>query len=121
MLRRASALLAVVAVAAAPAVASTRLFCRYTGVEIAGCDELDIPAQALYRAAGCCERRTVHALDEMRPGADDRLQPAPLLAGVVALAIPQGRPTGRATRGCSETVAAAAGPPAFLSHRALLI
>src|SRR4051794_10216778 len=121
MLRRASALVALIAVAAAPAFASTRLFCRYTGAEMVDCDEAAAPAEAQVRGNRCCERRTFGALAQTRPAADDRLQAAPLLAPTLAPAIAQRNATGAPAIGCTEGKAAAAGPPAFLSHRALLL
>jgi len=119
VLRRSASFLALLAVTAAPAVTSTRLFCRYTGEEIIGCAETASPEQAVVRAE-CCQQRTFHALDGVRPVQEQRQEaPAPVavdlarapLADVFALAAP--RPLG--------ATAPSAGPPAFITHRALLI
>jgi len=119
VLWRSASVLALLAVIAAPAVTSTRLFCRYTGEEIIGCAETAPPEQPLVRAE-CCQHRTFHALDGVRPVHEQRQEtPAPVavdlarvpLADRFALAAP--RPRG--------TAAPSAGPPAFITHRALLI
>jgi len=118
MLRCATAAVALVGLITSPVVASTRLFCRYTGVEIVGCAEQQAVNHASVRGEGCCIRHTVRPLDAAQPAPVDRFpalvvavvpQPFQLLArpivGPVALVTPT----------------SAAGPPAFLSHRALLI
>jgi len=111
--------LALLALIATPAVTSTRLFCRYTGQEIVSCAESNAPEHAEIRVDECCQQRTFHAVNGVRLLDDRRLQaPAPVaidapvfMADVFAVATPAVR----------LTVAPSAGPPAFLSHRALLI
>jgi hypothetical protein len=120
VLRRSVSFLAFLALVAAPAVSSTRLFCRYTGEEIIDCTEAAAPEHGQIREDACCQQRTFHALQGVRLAADQRQQapsavalgaaPA-VLANAFVLAPPVAR---RAT-------APSAGPPAFLSHRALLI
>jgi len=120
MLRRSASFLALLAVIAAPAVTSTRLFCRFTGQEIVGCAEAAAPEHAQLREDACCQQRTFHALDGVRLMEEQRHQePAPiaidaaavLLAHVSALAAPAPH----------RAPAPSAGPRAFLTHRALLI
>ena len=120
MLRRCASLLALIAVIAAPAVTSTRFFCRYTGEEIAACAKPGTPTHAVVLADSCCDQRTFRALEGVRLVDEPRQQaPTPiavdtapaLVAYVVAPVAGQlGRPT-----------APSAGPPAFIAHRALLI
>src|SRR2546425_11048070 len=71
VLRRALASLALIAIVVSPAMNSTRLFCRFTGVEIVGCDESRVPAQTQLRNEDCCLKRTFHAIDPTRILADD--------------------------------------------------
>lgn|ERR671935_2678311 len=120
VLRRAASFVALLGIIAAPAVSSTRFFCRYTGEEITGCAEASTPKQALIRADGCCDQRTFRALEGVRLVQEQRQQaPTPvaieaapvLLAHVFALAAPEPH----------RPPASSAGPPAFIIHRALLI
>src|SRR6267143_5954692 len=119
VIRRSACFLALLALIATPAVTSTRLFCRYTGQEIIGCAESNAPEHGEIRLDQCCQQRTFHALDGVRLLEDQRQQvPAPvsidapvLVADVFAAATPAVR----------LTAAPSLGPPAFLSHRALLI
>ena len=119
VLRRSASALALLAVIVSPAVTSTRLFCRYTGQEIVSCAEAAAPEHAQVREGACCQKRTFHALDGVRLVKEERQQPtlvaidaAPvLLAHVFAPAAPELR----------RAIAPSAGPPAYLSHRALLI
>jgi len=111
--------LALLALIATPAVTSTRLFCRYTGQEIVGCAESSAREHGEIRLADCCQHRTFHAVDGVRLVDDQRVQAPPpvaidapiFLADVFAVGTPAVR----------LTIAPSAGPPAFLSHRALLI
>ena len=119
MLRRALAFLALLAVIGSPAATSTRLFCRYTGVEIVGCDESSVPAQTQLRDEDCCLKRTFHTLDPTRTLADDgpRLAAPPIVAIIAIIPVHLGVtvPSGRADRFGD------AGLPVFLTNRALLI
>jgi hypothetical protein len=120
VLRRALASLALIALTSSPAVTSTRLFCRYTGIEIVGCDESMVPAQAQLRDENCCLKRTFRAPDVTRISADDDLRlVAPPSVAIVAI-VPEvdvvaPMPSARAERFRD------AGPPVFLTNRALLI
>ena len=118
--RRSVAFFALVSLIAAPAVTSTRFFCRYTGEEITDCAEADTMPHAAVRADGCCDHRTFRALDGVRLAEEHRQQaPTPvavdtapaLLADVFAPAAAE--PPG--------TRARSVGPPVFITHRALLI
>jgi len=119
VLRRTASLVALLAVIAAPVTTSTRFFCQYTGEEIVGCAESGVPQQAQFRGEQCCHQRTFRALDGVRLVEDQRPQaPVPVAVGaatvprdLVAIAFPAVQP-----RAVVST-----GPPAFLSHRALLI
>src|SRR2546428_7306319 len=87
MLRRSASFLALLAVIAAPAVTSTRLFCRYTGQEIVGCAETAAPEHAQVPESACCQKRTFHALDGVRLAKEERQQ-APNLIPVAAGPVP---------------------------------
>jgi len=117
MLRRAAATLALAGLVTSPVVASTRLFCRYTGAEIVGCAEQYPSDHAVMRGEACCVRHTLQPLDTAQPSSADRFA-APV---VVVLPEPIRLPTRRLGCIAFATPTAAAGPPAFLSHRALLI
>jgi len=120
VLRRCTCFLLLLAVIAAPAVTSTRLFCRYSGQEIVGCAQATATEHAQVREDACCQQRTFHALDRVRLVEEQRQQaPVPvaiaaapvLLAHLFAIAGPEPQ----------RTIAPSARPPAFLTHRALLI
>jgi len=120
VLRHCASLLALLGLIAAPAVTSTRLFCRYTGEEIIGCANAGALEHAQIRVDECCQQRTFHALDGVRLVEDQRQQaPAPvaidarpvLVADVFAVP----------SSALHLMAAPSVGPPAFISHRALLI
>jgi hypothetical protein len=116
MLRRAIAALAITGLMTSPVVASTRLFCRFTGIEIVGCTEHRAADQAVVRGETCCVRLTVQPVDTAERVITDF--PAPALA-VLPETVQRPAPKGRLA--ASEAPSTAAGPPMFLSHRALLI
>jgi len=118
VLRRTAAAFALASLIATPVVASTRLFCRYTGVEIVGCAEQQSSDHRGIRGEGCCIRRTLHPLDAFRPSTDERFD-TPVLAVVVPSIHPVLQPMARCVVLTARTIGT--GPPAFLSHRALLI
>jgi len=100
-------------------VTSTRLFCRYTGEEVIGCAEANAPEHAEIRSDQCCQQRTFHALDGVRLVEGQREQlPAPVASDAPALVVDV---IAAATGAVRLMAAASVGPPAFLSHRALLI
>jgi hypothetical protein len=120
VLRRIASFIALLSLLAAPAVTSTRSFCRYTGHEITDCAEAETPRHAIVRSDLCCEQRTFRALEGARL-LDEQRQPVPTPVAIDTApslfayafappAIESSRPT-----------APSAGPPAFISHRALLI
>jgi hypothetical protein len=120
MLRGCTSFLALLAVIAAPVTTSTRFFCQYTGEEIVGCAESSVPQHAQFRSEQCCQQRTFRALDGVRlveeqpPQAPARVAigPSPVVRdATVTIAFPA----------TERRAVASAGPPAFLSHRALLI
>jgi hypothetical protein len=119
VIRRSASFLALLALIATPAVTSTRLFCRFTGQEIIGCAESNTPDHSEVRGEGCCQHRTFRALDGVRLLEEQRQQIPAAVAidapGWVADALAVPPPAVRLT------AAPSAGPPAFLSHRALLI
>ena len=118
--RRVASFLALLALLAAPAVTSTRLFCRFTGQEFVGCVEASPQHGAEVRPDDCCDQRTFRALDGMRL-AENQPQPAPATVLVTdavtplviaSAAMPSVRP---------ERSVQSVGPPVFLVQRALLI
>ena len=118
VLRHAASLVALLSVAAAPAVTSTRLFCPHTGEEVVGCVESVVQQHAEVRGERCCEQRTFRALDGARLLEEQRqLAPAPIAIAVQASleVLPA------ASQAAQERANPSVGPPAFLSHRALLI
>jgi len=119
MFRRSAAALVVASLAASPAVASTRLFCRFTGVEIVGCPEQQVVQQATVRENGCCEHRTLQPLDATRPEAATQFT-APTLA-VLPAVVPVLLTRLLSSRALPSLGTVPIGPPAFLTHRALLI
>jgi hypothetical protein len=120
VLRRSACFVAVLSVVATPAVTSTRFFCRYTGVEITGCAEAATHSHATFRADGCCDQRTFRALEGVKLVDEQQQQvptpisistaPALLAYALTPLVAEVRRPS-----------APSAGPPAFITHRALLI
>jgi hypothetical protein len=118
--RRSASLLVFLALIVAPAVTSTRLFCRYTGEEIIDCAQAAAPDQGQIREDGCCQQRTFHALQGVRPAGDQRLQgPAPVAMGAAPAVLANAFVLAPSV--ARRATAPSAGPPAFLSHRALLI
>jgi hypothetical protein len=118
VLRRLAATLSIVALLAVPVVAGTRLFCKYTGIEITGCAEQAVAVHATLRDEGCCDRRTFERIGSTVPSPATELPP-PVLAAIAEL--PRSVLLALRERPDPAQVPADAGPPAFLSHRALLI
>lgn len=112
-------MLALAGLIGSPAVAQTRLFCRYTGVEITDCAERSAPPDREIRDAGCCLRRVFLPLAESTAGSGARgvmLHPA-----VLAFAAPALAPVLLRVRAEADEGHGGAGPPLFVQHRALLI
>jgi hypothetical protein len=120
VLGRSASLVALVALIATPAVTSTRFFCRYTGEEITGCAEERTPRDAEVRANECCDQRTFRAIERVRPVEQQQQQaPTPLVIDVPPVLL--ARVLSVTAAAVRSTAGPSAGPPAFLSHRALLI
>ena len=119
MLRRVISAFALLALASAPIVGRTRLFCRYTGVEITHCNEQDIPGSPVVQVEGCCDRQVTRPLgvivnnqqQEIAPPALHAL-PAPSLLDVPVLSL---------SALAMGSAAVPTGPPVLLITRALLI
>jgi hypothetical protein len=114
VLRRVIAALALLALASMPVVARTRLFCRYTGVEITGCQEQRLPPGAQVDVERCCDARTTHPTS-IAPIGQQQASVPPLLIGLPVAAFfaaPPPRPPIRVFD---------AAPLVFLITRALLI
>jgi len=120
VLRRSASVLALLAVIVSPAVTSTRLFCRYTGQEIVSCAEAAAPEHAQVREGACCQKRTFHALDGVRLVKEERQQ-APTIVAIDAAPVLLAHVFAPAAPEPHRAIAPSAGPPAYLSHRALLI
>lgn len=119
MLRRVVAAVALVVLASSPAVARSRLFCRYTGQEITDCAEQQVSGTPVIRLDGCCDRRVTRPLGVVLSGHDREFAPPALhLLPSVPVGDSSDRtsPAQRALRPESPT-----GPPVYLRTRALLI
>lgn len=119
MLRRFPALVALLAVAATPALAQSRLVCRTTGELIADCVEESCHSPPAFRDAGCCERRATPALPAAHPVAARGELLAPVLTEAPVCA--PGETSSPGFLPLPEGAAVGAGPPIFLATRALLI
>jgi hypothetical protein len=118
--RRLASMCALLALLAAPTVTSTRFFCRYTGQEIVGCAEGARARGVEVRADDCCDQRTFRAVEAVRQSEHDPVPvPAKAAIGIVSPATAPAwiHPDEFARHPAVD----AAGPPAFLAHRALLI
>jgi hypothetical protein len=112
VLQRVIAAVALVALASTPAVARTRLFCRYTGVEITDCHQ-QVTAGEI-QIEGCCDRRTSQAAGAALITPHQEISSPPLAALPVPLlfSAPARRPPIR----IADT-----GSRVFLITRALLL
>lgn len=112
------ATLALLGLLTSPVVAQTRLFCKYTGVEVTDCSEQDAPAAPVVRSADCCEHRVLLPLADSRlaPHAESVLVPVFVPLPSVAVVERVGW-----IRAAEEEPASGAGPPLFVQYRALLI
>jgi len=117
VLRRVVSALALFSLLSAPVVGRTRLFCRYTGVEITGCAEQEIQAQPVVQVAGCCDRQVTRALGVIA----SHLQPD--LAVPVLQAVPAAPPLDAPALSAVVThlPAVPTGPPLLRITRALLL
>src|SRR4051812_11475914 len=118
--RRVASFLALLALLAAPAVTSTRLFCRFTGQEFVGCLEASRERGVQVRPDDCCDQRTFRALDGMRL-AETQPQPAPATVLVTDAVTPLVIASAATPSVRPERSVQPVGPPVFLMQRALLI
>src|SRR5712664_1155996 len=80
VLRRVISAVALLALASTPAVARTRLFCRYTGLEITDCAEQEIPGSPVVQVEGCCDRQVTRPLGIVRIAQQQEVAPPALIA-----------------------------------------
>jgi len=115
---RFAAVFAVLGLITSPVVAETRLFCRYTGIEITDCDEREVPAVPVVKDAGCCDRRAFRALADANtaPDARNAVTPPSLVAPLASVPAPPS-----SVRVDGNEQARGAGPPIFVQHKAFLI
>ena len=93
MVRRVIAAVALIAFASAPVAARTWFSCRYTGVEISGCAQHNVPERCEIQGEPCCDRQSTRSAGfilvvsqlETSPPA---LVPLPVAAAFVAAARP---------------------------------
>ncbi|MGE5049170.1 MAG: hypothetical protein ACM3PC_11410 [Deltaproteobacteria bacterium] len=118
MLRRTVCAVALVSLASTPVVARTRLFCRYTGIEITDCAEQG-PGDSVVQMEGCCDRQISRPLGVLLQGHDHQIAP-PALHLLPALSNDDSPPrTSPAQR--ARSCASPTGPPVYVITRALLI
>jgi hypothetical protein len=119
VLRRVVSAVALLALASAPVVARTRLFCLYTGVEIKDCAEQDLPARSVVQVEGCCDRQITRTLGTVLSGQEQEIAP-PTLHALPAVSTVD--PLDFASHVQRQRPAASpTGPPLLLITRALLI
>ena len=119
MLRRVVSVIALLALASTPVVARTRLFCRYTGVEITDCAEQQVAGSTVVQVEGCCDRQITRALGTVLSGQQREVSPPTLHAlPLVSMVDPSDLVQPVQHR---QSAAAPTGPPLLLITRALLI
>jgi hypothetical protein len=117
--RRLVATFALVGLIASPVVARTRLFCKYTGVEITSdCWERETPVSALVTAQACCDHRVESPLPPSKLSGQSFEVLAPVLGASVAASLPAAEPF---SVSFWRVPAVRTGPPLFVRLRALLI
>jgi hypothetical protein len=115
--RRLVSAIALVALASAPVVQRTRLFCRFSGVEITDCVEQDAPDHPAVQPQGCCERQVTRPLAAVRNGQREISPPPPALPLPAAFSSAAAPAQPRFVPALRQS----AGPPLYLITRALLI
>jgi hypothetical protein len=119
VLRRVVSAIALLALASTPVVARTRLFCRYTGLEITDCAEQQVAGSTVVQVEGCCDRQITRGLGTALRGQQQEFAPPTLHAlPVVSMLDPSDLAPPVQRR---QSAAAPTGPPLFLITRALLI
>ena len=119
MLRRVISAIVLASLAAAPVVARTRFFCRYSGVEITDCAEQQVPIAPEVRPEGCCDRQLTPAAGAFLAPSHEQIQP-PLVAVLLAPAAVEDVLWPALARPFVARPASS-GPPVYLITRALLI
>src|ERR1700737_5617965 len=118
VLRRVISAVALVVFASTPVAARTRLFCRYTGLEITDCAQQEIPGSTVVQVAGCCDRQVTRPLGVIRIAQQQEITPlAPTALAAPAWLDATGRPPPVRRRAAPFPI----GLPVFLVTRALLI
>jgi hypothetical protein len=119
MLRRVISIVALIALASTPVAARTRIFCRFSGLEITDCAEQETPGSAVVEAAGCCDRQVTRPLGAVRIAQAQEFAPLALTAfEASASSDATGRPPAVHEMGRAGF---RVGPPVFLVTRALLL
>lgn len=116
--RKVVATLALLGLLTSPVVAQTRLFCKFTGVEITDCLERDVPAAPTVRSGDCCDRVSLPLLDHSNVPLGNPFVALPVLAALPSGTLLLPAPL---LRVAVDQPFADAGPPLFVQHRALLI
>jgi hypothetical protein len=106
---------ALLALVSAPVVSRTRLFCRYTGLEITDCTEQELPG-AIIQLDGCCDHQKTGVLGVV-PLAQQQQLAKPLSFSTPSGPQPVAVPQLERRRG----LAVPTGPPVLLVTRAFLI
>lgn len=119
MLRRIVSAVALLALASTPVVARTRLFCRYTGVEITDCAEQGLPGRPVIQGERCCHRHLSRTLDSVLTGQQQEIAP-PVLQEVRAVSFIDRSDLAPGVYR-RQSAATRRGPPLFVITRALLI
>jgi hypothetical protein len=119
VLRRVISVVALLVLASAPMAARTRLFCRYTGLEITDCTQQEIPGSTVVQVAGCCDRQVTRPLGVVRIAQQQQIAPLALtsLAAPASFGVAGRPPPVHRMRVAAFPI----GPPLFLVTRALLI
>jgi hypothetical protein len=118
VLRRVVSAIALVALASTPVVGRTRLFCRYTGLEITDCLE-QASGNSVVEIEGCCDRQVTRPLGVVLHGHNHEVAPPALhLLPAAAVVDSSARIPAPQRDHCQ---ASPTGPPVYLITRALLI
>lgn len=120
-MRRVIAALALLALVSAPVVGRSRLFCRFSGVEITGCaeQEAETPEGPVVQVEGCCDRQVTRPLGVTVSLQQWEVSP-PALQALPGLSSPDAPPLVPPAP-VAPFAAPPSGPPVFLITRALLL
>jgi hypothetical protein len=120
LMRRCLAAMVLLAFASMPVVGRTRLFCRYTGVEISSCAEQDAPDGPQIQADGCCLRQVTRPLGNLLSQPQQEIAAPALVVHPEPVTI-DGSEASRLVQCARIAAPAPTGPPLFVITRALLI